>query len=154
MSEYEIGLYRIIGEMIRDVRTRRGFTLEQVAEQLGVVPKTLQRYETGASFLHRRDIMKFTDVCKVVASLILGLSILGGFFVAEKQSKKIEYGVDYFGKAVTEEVKDDITYFVVLVSTWVAGGILTLIIYGMGEVVRILGNVTYYLDKINNKLNK
>lgn len=98
--------------------------------------------------------MKFSDVCKVVASLILGLSILGGFFVAEEQSKKIEYDIDYFGEVVTEEVKDDTTYFVVLVSTWVAGGILALFIYGVGKTYELQENINYHLQEIDDKLNK
>lgn len=47
MSEYELGLYRIIGEMIREIRTAKGMTLEEIAEKLNITRKTLQRYETG-----------------------------------------------------------------------------------------------------------
>lgn len=32
MSEYEIGLYRIIGEMIREKRLDAGLTLEEVGQ--------------------------------------------------------------------------------------------------------------------------
>ena len=47
MNEFDFEFYTTIGGMLRDVRAKRGFTLEQVAEQLGVTPKTLQRYEIG-----------------------------------------------------------------------------------------------------------
>lgn len=62
MSEYEIGLYRIIGEMIRKKRLLRGFTLEQVAEQLKVIPKTLQRYETGERKIKINTIMELAII--------------------------------------------------------------------------------------------
>lgn len=62
MSEYEIGLYRIIGEMIREKRTTRGFTLEQVAEQLGFIPKTLQRYETGERKIKINTIVELSKI--------------------------------------------------------------------------------------------
>lgn len=77
MSEYEIGLYRIIGEMIREKRISRGFTLEQVAEELGFITKTLQRYETGER--------------KIKINTILELSKILGFnydmFMAEAKSR-------------------------------------------------------------------
>jgi len=62
MSEYEISLYRIIGEMIRDIRTSKGVTLEQVAEQLGVIPKTLQRYEKGERKIKINTIMELSRI--------------------------------------------------------------------------------------------
>lgn len=62
MSEYEISLYRIIGEMIRDIRTSKGITLEQVAEQLGVIPKTLQRYEKGERKIKINTIMELSRI--------------------------------------------------------------------------------------------
>lgn len=62
MSEYEIGLYRIIGEMMRDIRTSRGLTLEQIAEKLGVIPKTLQRYETGERKIKISTIIELSRI--------------------------------------------------------------------------------------------
>ena len=64
MSEYEIGLYRIIGEMIREKRTAQGFTLEQVAEQLGFISKTLQRYETGERKIKINTIMELSKILR------------------------------------------------------------------------------------------
>lgn len=62
MSEYEIGLYRIIGEMIREKRISHGLTLDQVANQLGVIPKTLQRYETGERKIKISTIMELSHI--------------------------------------------------------------------------------------------
>jgi hypothetical protein len=98
--------------------------------------------------------MRFNDVCKGIAALILGLSILGGFFVAEEQSKKIEYDTNFMGEIVTEEIQDNVTYAIVLISTWVAGGILTLFIYGMGKIYELQENINYHLQEIDDKLNK
>lgn len=62
MSEYEIELYRIIGEMIREKRSTQELTLEQVANKLGVIPKTLQRYETGERKIKISSIMALADI--------------------------------------------------------------------------------------------
>lgn len=62
MSEYEIGLYRIIGEMIREKRLDAGLTLEEVASKIGVVPKTLQRYETGERKIKISTIMELSNI--------------------------------------------------------------------------------------------
>ncbi|MDF2907146.1 MAG: family transcriptional regulator [Herbinix sp.] len=64
MSEYEVGLYRIIGEMIREKRTISDLTLEQVAEQIGVTRKTLQRYETGERKIKISTIMDLASILK------------------------------------------------------------------------------------------
>lgn len=62
MSEYEIGLYRIIGDMLREIRNTRKMTLEEVADKLNVTPKTLQRYETGARKIKISTIMELSDI--------------------------------------------------------------------------------------------
>ena len=62
MSEYEIGLYRIIGGMLRDIRTSKDLTLEQVASKIGVVPKTLQRYELAERKIRIRTFMELADI--------------------------------------------------------------------------------------------
>jgi transcriptional regulator with XRE-family HTH domain len=62
MSEYEVGLYRIIGEMIREIRNIRKMTLEEIADKLGVTPKTLQRYETGARKIKISTIMELAEI--------------------------------------------------------------------------------------------
>lgn len=62
MSEYEIGLYKIIGEMIRGVRVARKFTLEEVAKKLEFTPKTLQRYETGERKIKLSTIVELSEI--------------------------------------------------------------------------------------------
>ena len=62
MSEYEIGLYQIIGEMIREVRIMKELTLEQVANRLGFTSKTLQRYETGDRKIKISTIMELAEI--------------------------------------------------------------------------------------------
>ena len=64
MSEYERDLYRIIGGMLREIRISRGLTLEQISEKIGVIPKTLQRYETGERKIKAGTIMKLADILK------------------------------------------------------------------------------------------
>lgn len=60
MSEYDLKLYKIIGEMLREVRLEKGFTLEQVADFVSVTPKTIQRYETGDRRIKIDTLMKMT----------------------------------------------------------------------------------------------
>ena len=60
MSDYEKELYKIIGEMIREARISKGYTLEQVAEHLKLTPKTIQRYECGE---RKIKIGTIIDIC-------------------------------------------------------------------------------------------
>lgn len=60
MSDYEKELYKIIGDMIREARTAKGFTLEQVAEHLNLTAKTIQRYERGE---RKIKIGTIIDIC-------------------------------------------------------------------------------------------
>lgn len=62
MSEYEVELYRIIGSMLREIRTIKGLTLEEVADKIDVIPKTLQRYETGERKIKISTIMELADI--------------------------------------------------------------------------------------------
>ena len=62
MSEYEVELYRIIGSMLREIRTIKGLTLEDVADKIDVIPKTLQRYETGERKIKISTIMELADI--------------------------------------------------------------------------------------------
>lgn len=47
MSESELELYGIVGKMFREIRERKGYSLEAGADHLGIAPKSLQRYECG-----------------------------------------------------------------------------------------------------------
>ena len=64
MSEYEIVLYRIIGEMIRDIRNSKNVTLDQIAEKIGVTPKTIQRYETADRKIKIETLKEIADYLK------------------------------------------------------------------------------------------
>lgn len=61
MSEYEVELYKIIGEMLRNIRIERGITLEQVAERLKLTAKTVQRYETGERKIKINTVMELAE---------------------------------------------------------------------------------------------
>lgn len=62
MSKYEMSLYQIIGEMIREKRVAAGLTLEDVATKINVIPKTLQRYETGERKIKIDTIIELSHV--------------------------------------------------------------------------------------------
>jgi transcriptional regulator with XRE-family HTH domain len=62
MSEYEVELYKIIGEMLREMRTQKGFTLDQIAEKLGVTSKTVQRYETGERKIKINTLIEMASI--------------------------------------------------------------------------------------------
>lgn len=60
MNNNEAKLYEIIGSMLRDARIRSGFTLEQAGEKIGVIAKTIQRYETGERKVSLDKLMELT----------------------------------------------------------------------------------------------
>lgn len=62
MSDYEKELYSIIGNMLRDLRLQKDYTLEYVAEKLDVAPKTLQRYECGE---RKIKVGTITELCEI-----------------------------------------------------------------------------------------
>lgn len=62
MSEYEVELYRILGEMLRKERLNHDLTLEQVADKLGLTPKTIQRYERGERKIKINTLMELTEI--------------------------------------------------------------------------------------------
>lgn len=62
MSDYEVKLYKIIGSMLRDARVKSGFTLEQAGEKIGVIAKTIQRYETGERKISLNKLMQLTSL--------------------------------------------------------------------------------------------
>lgn len=62
MSEYELELYKIIGGMIRTKRLDKGLTLDNVAKQLGVTSKTIQRYELGERKIKLNILMQLSSI--------------------------------------------------------------------------------------------
>lgn len=62
MSDRQEKLYKIIGSMLREARLDKGMTLESAGEQLGVIAKTVQRYETGERKIGINKIMELTSL--------------------------------------------------------------------------------------------
>lgn len=62
MSDYEIGLYKIIGDMLREIRVGRDFTLDQIADKLDVTAKTVQRYEKGERKIKINTLMELSNI--------------------------------------------------------------------------------------------
>lgn len=63
---------RVVGENLREVRIRRGRTLSEVAEEMGVSHQQLQKYETGANRLSAGMIDRAATVLGVtIASLFV-----------------------------------------------------------------------------------
>ena len=61
MSEQEAKLYEIMGKMLKEARLKAGFTLEQAGEKIGVIAKTIQRYETGQRKISMDKLMELTS---------------------------------------------------------------------------------------------
>jgi transcriptional regulator with XRE-family HTH domain len=47
VNEFDKVFYSIVGRKLRELRNDKGLTLKEVAENLGITFKTLQRYELG-----------------------------------------------------------------------------------------------------------
>ena len=62
MSEQEAKLYEIMGKMLKEARLKAGFTLEQAGEKIGVIAKTIQRYETGQRKISMDKLMELTSL--------------------------------------------------------------------------------------------
>ena len=62
MNDYEINFYKIIGSMLREARIKSGLTLEQAGEKIGVIAKTIQRYETGERKISINKLMELTSL--------------------------------------------------------------------------------------------
>lgn len=65
MSDRQEKLYKIIGSMLREARLEKGYTLESAGEKLGVIAKTIQRYETGERKVGINKIMELTSIYDV-----------------------------------------------------------------------------------------
>ncbi|NMB13546.1 MAG: helix-turn-helix transcriptional regulator, partial [Firmicutes bacterium] len=53
--------YKIVGQNIRKYRQLRGYSLQDIAEEIGVIAKTVQRYEMGEI---RMDVPRLGDIAK------------------------------------------------------------------------------------------
>lgn len=109
MSEYEIGLYRIIGEMIREKRIARGLTLDQVASQLGVTTKSLQRYETGVRKIKINTIMELSHILSFDYDrfMVEAKSRLAGEGASMVKESSSYYYIDEETKKIAQEIFED-----------------------------------------------
>ena len=62
MGERQEKLYKIIGSMLREARLDKGMTLEMAGEKLGVIAKTIQRYETGERKIGLNKLMELVSL--------------------------------------------------------------------------------------------
>lgn len=61
MNEFDIVLYKIIGDMLREKRLMKGYTLDYVADKIGVTKKTVQRYEVGERKIQVSTLVKLSE---------------------------------------------------------------------------------------------
>jgi transcriptional regulator with XRE-family HTH domain len=61
MVKIDKSLYLRMGELLRKKREERGYSLEQVAEAVGLTKKTIQRYETAESRVTTDNLKKICD---------------------------------------------------------------------------------------------
>ena len=72
MSDYQSKFYKIIGSMLKEIRRDAGFTLEQAGEKIGVIAKTIQRYETGERKISINMLMELTSLYGVDYTSFIG----------------------------------------------------------------------------------
>lgn len=112
MSEYEIGLYRIIGDMLREKRNEKELTLEQVADKINVIPKTLQRYETGERKVKISTLMELAtilgfDYYDFMAEAKYRLAITEGEPIIVKENTSSYYTINEEARKIAQEIFDD-----------------------------------------------
>ena len=59
------------GKLIRDLRKERGITQKQVADKLGILPKTVSKWETGHGFPDVSVVSSLADILGVSERMIL-----------------------------------------------------------------------------------
>ena len=64
------------GKLLCDLRKAKGMTQKQVAEKLGVVPKTVSKWETGHGFPDVSTVSALADILGVSEKTILSGEIL------------------------------------------------------------------------------
>lgn len=69
------------GKLLRDLRITKGMTQKHLAEQLGVVPKTVSKWETGHGFPDVSALTALADALGVSERMIL----LGHFIQNDKE---------------------------------------------------------------------
>ena len=94
MSEQEAKLYEIMGKMLKEARLKAGFTLEQAGEKIGVIAKTIQRYETGQRKISMDKFMELTSLFGVDYT---------SFISAAKRRLSEETSADFAGDHQAED---------------------------------------------------
>lgn len=56
---------RIIGNELRNIRTKRRLTVRQVGEMLGLDNSTISKWETGKASIRAKDLMRYLDLLGV-----------------------------------------------------------------------------------------
>ena len=92
MSERQEKLYKIIGSMLREARLDKGMTLEMAGEKLGVIAKTIQRYETGERKIGLNKLMELVSLYGLNYSSFM--SNAKNRLLAEEKLSNIESEID------------------------------------------------------------
>ncbi len=58
-------IYQIIGQRIKELRITANLTQEELAEQIGLQPRSISRLETGKTFLSGKVLIKLSSIFKV-----------------------------------------------------------------------------------------
>lgn len=65
MAKIDKAIYEIIGQKLREERERLGYSLEFVADKVGLTKKTIQRYETAESRITTETLDSLCKVLKI-----------------------------------------------------------------------------------------
>lgn len=56
---------KVIGNELRNIRTKRRLTVRQVGEMLGLDNSTISKWETGKASIRAKDLMRYLDLLGV-----------------------------------------------------------------------------------------
>lgn len=56
---------KVIGNELRNIRTKRRLTVRQVGEMLGLDNSTISKWETGKASIRAKDLMWYLDLLGV-----------------------------------------------------------------------------------------
>ena len=59
------------GNLLRNLRKQKGFTQKQVADKLGVLPKTVSKWETGKGFPDVSVVSELAEILEVSEKILL-----------------------------------------------------------------------------------
>lgn len=54
------------GEKLKDLRTQKGWSQEELAKQMGVTRRTIGGYEAGTTYPRTRDMYQYCCLCSTV----------------------------------------------------------------------------------------